>query len=109
MPPGVDAWEPSQYERFAAERTAPARDLMALVAPVPGGSVVDFGCGTGALTLDLHRHTGAATTTVIALSTAMLERPGPHAGDGVSVPEGYLRETDGLGSSGLVLANPSLQ
>src|SRR5437588_3765247 len=102
MPPGVDAWEPSQYQRFAAERTAPARDLMALVAPVPGGSVVDFGCGTGELTLDLHRHTGAATTTGIDRSTAMLERAGPHAGDGVSFREGDLRDTDGLGSCDVV-------
>ena len=43
----VDTWDPAQYERFAAERAAPFHDLLSLVRPVPGGRVVDLGCGGG--------------------------------------------------------------
>jgi len=67
-----DAWNPTQYQRFAAERRQPFDDLLALVAPVPDGRVVDLGCGTGELTVDLHRHTGAAVTLGIDSSPAML-------------------------------------
>ena len=51
----VDTWDPQQYERFAAERAAPFWDLLSLVRPVPGGRVVDLGCGNGELTAALHR------------------------------------------------------
>jgi trans-aconitate 2-methyltransferase len=70
----MTAWDPDQYERFKAERAAPFHDLLALVAPVPGGHAVDLGCGTGALTLDLHRHLRAASTLGIDSDGAMLAR-----------------------------------
>jgi len=68
-----DVWNPSQYHRFRDERRRPFEDLLALVQPVPGGSVIDLGCGTGELTLELHRHTGGATTLGIDSSINMLE------------------------------------
>jgi trans-aconitate 2-methyltransferase len=70
----VSTWDPDQYERFAADRRRPFDDLLAMVEPIPGGAVVDLGCGTGALTAELHRHTGAAQTVGIDSSPAMLER-----------------------------------
>lgn len=62
---------------------------MALVRPVPGGRVVDLGCGTGELTAELHRHTGARETLGLDSSPSMMaealrrEAPGLHfaAGD----------------------------
>ena len=42
-----DAWSPSQYERFRAERAQPFWDLAALVEPRPGMRIADLGCGTG--------------------------------------------------------------
>jgi trans-aconitate 2-methyltransferase len=74
----VDAWNPTQYRRFAAERARPAEDLLALVQPVPGGTVVDLGCGTGELTARLHERTGAAATLGLDSSPAMLERARAH-------------------------------
>ena len=41
----------------AAERAKPFFDLLAMVHPVPGGDVIDLGCGTGELTAQLHADT----------------------------------------------------
>jgi trans-aconitate 2-methyltransferase len=71
---GVDTWDPGQYQRFAAERAAPFHDLLALVRPVPGGRVVDLGCGSGELTAELHRRLGAAETLGLDSSPAMLDK-----------------------------------
>ena len=62
---GATQWDPDQYERFKAERTRPFWDLLALVQPVPGGRVVDLGCGTGELTKELHRVLEASETVGI--------------------------------------------
>ncbi len=66
------AWDPDQYQRFAAERRRPFDDLVAGLVPIPGGSAVDLGCGPGPLTLDLHRALGAAQTVGVDDSEAML-------------------------------------
>jgi trans-aconitate 2-methyltransferase len=79
----VDTWDPGQYRRFAAERAAPFYDLLSLVRPVPGGRVVDLGCGPGELTVELHRRLAAAETLGLDSSPAMLERTAAVAGDGL--------------------------
>jgi trans-aconitate 2-methyltransferase len=88
----VDTWDPAQYERFAAERAAPFHDLLALVRPVPGGRVVDLGCGAGELTAQLHRHLGAAETLGLDSSLAMLERAAGLAGDGLRFEQGDIAD-----------------
>jgi trans-aconitate 2-methyltransferase len=70
----TDAWNPAQYERFAAERRRPFDDLLALVRPRPGMHVVDLGCGTGELTRVLHDHLGARDTLGVDRSPAMLAK-----------------------------------
>jgi trans-aconitate 2-methyltransferase len=79
----VDTWDPARYERFSAERSAPFYDLLSLVEPVPGGRVVDLGCGSGELTAQLHRRLDAAETLGVDSSAAMLERAAGLAGDGL--------------------------
>ncbi len=49
-----DGWAPEVYARFAKQRTAPFDDLLAMLSPAPGGSLLDLGCGTGALTAKAH-------------------------------------------------------
>ena len=92
-----DAWDPGQYERFAAERRRPFVDLLAMCRPVPGGSIVDLGCGPGDLTVELHRALGAARTCGIELSPAMLEQARQRHGDveGVTFEEGDLSTWSG--------------
>lgn len=75
-------WDPAQYRRFADERRQPFDDLLRLVEPCPGGAVVDLGCGTGELTVGLHRQSGAASTVGVDSSPAMLERAAPYADPG---------------------------
>src|SRR5437016_6389253 len=94
---GATQWDPDQYERFKAERTRPFFDLLALVEPVPGGRVVDLGCGTGELTRELHRHTGAAETVGIDSSEAMLAEAAAVAGDGLRFEPGDLGSYRGSG------------
>jgi trans-aconitate 2-methyltransferase len=104
----ADTWDPAQYDRFQAERTQPFRDLLTLVRPVAGGRVVDLGCGTGALTRDLHRTVGAAATLGIDRSAAMLAEASPLAGDGLRFEEGDIGAWTGSGYD-VVFANASLQ
>ena len=86
----VDTWDPEQYERFAAERAAPFWDLLSLVRPVPGGRVVDLGCGNGELTAALHRRLEAAETLGLDSSPAMLVRAAALAGGGLRFEPGDI-------------------
>lgn len=45
-----DGWSPDVYARFAKDRSAPFDDLLAMLSPSVGGTLLDLGCGTGVLT-----------------------------------------------------------
>ena len=72
-------WNPEQYARFEKERALPFHDLVALVERRARMRVVDLGCGTGALTRQLHDALDAAETLGIDSSAEMLEKAAPHA------------------------------
>jgi trans-aconitate 2-methyltransferase len=103
----VDAWDPGQYARFAAERAQPFHDLVDLVEPVAGGRVVDLGCGSGELTAELHRRLEAGQTLGLDSSPAMLERARPLAGGGLRFE---LRDIADFGGGGwdVVFSNAAL-
>lgn len=103
-----DTWQPEQYARFRAEREQPFHDLLALVEPVPGGRVVDLGCGTGVLTRVLHEHTGAVETVGVDRSEAMLAQSEQHAGDGVRFEQGDIATFAGKDLD-VVFSNAALQ
>jgi trans-aconitate 2-methyltransferase len=90
-------WDPVQYERFRDERRAPFRDLLALLRPVPGGRVLDLGCGTGELTRLLHERVGARETVGVDRSPAMLARSAAFAAPGLRFVEGDAREWPAAG------------
>jgi trans-aconitate 2-methyltransferase len=90
----TDAWNPAQYERFKDERSRPFHDLLALVGEVPGGRVVDLGCGTGELTRELHRALEARETVGIDSSPAMLAKSAAFAGDGLRFERADLASFD---------------
>lgn len=102
----ADPWNPQQYDRFAAERRQPFADLVALCQPLAGGTAVDLGCGTGALTAELHRVLRAARTVGIDRSTAMLEQV-PTDVAGLVFVQGDLGQWSGPPVD-LVFANASL-
>lgn len=45
---GLGAWNAAAYALFADLRLRPALDLLARVAALPAGDIVDLGCGAGA-------------------------------------------------------------
>ena len=106
----IEGWNPDQYERFFAERRQPFDDLVALCLPVPGGRVVDLGCGTGNLTVELHERLQATATVGVDSSESMLARARVNHGDvpGLTFTEGNIETWLGEGLD-LVFANASLQ
>ena len=103
-----DTWDPGRYGRFAAERSAPFHDLLALVRPVPGGRVADLGCGTGQLTAELHRRLQAAETLGLDSSPAMLAEARPLAGGGLRFEAGDIAAFAGRGWD-VIFSNAALQ
>src|SRR6266498_169197 len=105
----MDTWNPEQYARFAAERAQPFHNLLDLVRPVPGGRVVDLGCGSGELTAELHRALGAAETLGLDSSPAMLALAQPRAGEGDGL-RFELGDSAGFGQGGwdVVLSHAAL-
>src|ERR1019366_7343368 len=106
----IEGWNPDQYERFHAERRQPFDDLVALCEPVPGGRIVDLGCGTGELTAELHERMEAAETIGVDSSDSMLARAQSDHGNvaGLSFEAGNLETWLGQDLD-LVFANASLQ
>ena len=101
-------WNPEQYGRFQSERVQPFFDLLALVRPEAALRVVDLGCGTGELTRELHRHLGAAETTGIDNSPAMLARAAAVAGDGLHFRQGDIADFPGTETYDLIFSNAAL-
>lgn len=105
-----DAWDPGQYDRFASERSQPFYDLRGLVEGRGQRRVLDLGCGTGALTGELHRWLGAEETTGIDNSPAMLAEASARSGRGLVFVEGDLRRPPADPRSvDLVFSNAALQ
>ncbi|HVB91735.1 MAG TPA: methyltransferase domain-containing protein [Acidimicrobiales bacterium] len=106
----IDGWNPEQYEKFRSERQQPFNDLLLLCQPVPGGRVVDLGCGTGDLTRILHQDLLAASTVGIDSSESMLTRATDSHPNvpGLTFELGDITTWLGDGLN-LVFANASLQ
>jgi trans-aconitate 2-methyltransferase len=67
-------WNPDQYHKFQAERSAPFDDLLKLVDMRPRLRVVDLGCGTGELTRRLADLLPDSDVLGLDKSAAMLAR-----------------------------------
>jgi trans-aconitate 2-methyltransferase len=105
----MDAWNPTQYERFKLERRQPFDDLLELVSVQPQMRVVDLGSGTGELTRVLHERLGAAETLGLDRSEAMRARSAHYAGAGVRFAGGDIHEFTAEGEYDLVFSNAALQ
>ena len=67
-------WDPNQYHKFQAQRSAPFYDLLALVDVRPNLKVVDLGCGTGELTRQLADALPNSNVTGLDSSPQMLAK-----------------------------------
>ncbi|MFI5040614.1 MAG: methyltransferase domain-containing protein [Acidimicrobiales bacterium] len=108
-PSDADVWDPDQYRRFAEERTQPFLDLLDMVRPVPGGEVIDLGCGTGELTARLHAYTRAGATVGIDSSESMLSQARPLGRDGLRFASGDIGRFDADGRFDVIFTNAALQ
>ncbi len=108
----ADSWDPTQYERFAAERAQPFHDLAAMLDPLDGrgrGRVVDLGCGSGELTATLAERLRAGDVLGLDNSAAMLQRAAAHAGDQTRFAAVDIGTWTSTGDVDVVVANASLQ
>jgi trans-aconitate 2-methyltransferase len=103
----ASTWNPDQYHRFRDERSKPFFDLLDLVEPLPGGTSIDLGCGTGELTRVLHERSQAATTLGLDSSETMLAKSSAQAGGGLSFEHGDISSF--AGQFDLVFSNAALQ
>jgi len=72
-------WNPDQYHKFQAERSAPFFDLLELVKVRTGLRVIDLGCGTGELTRRLVDTLPGSDVTGLDQSPQMLEKARQYA------------------------------
>jgi trans-aconitate 2-methyltransferase len=105
-----DAWDPDQYQRFQAERSAPFFDLLRLVEQVDAPRIADLGCGTGELTAEAAVVLGARSAVGVDSSAAMLARAQEHASGAVSFAEGDIARVASVvsGPFDVLLSNAAL-
>lgn len=102
-------WQPEQYNQFLAQRRQPFDVLMTMVRPKPSMRIVDLGCGTGALTVDLHEHFDALSTLGVDNSAEMLSQSAQHQRPRLSFVHQDIRTFEPAGRFDLIFSNATLQ
>ena len=107
--PQVSVWEPNQYLKFDEQRSLPYYDLRSMVQAAPSMRILDLGCGTGALTRDLHTHLKAAETIGIDSSPEMLAKAQEESATGLEFRQEDIQNFSSSKGFGLVFSNAALQ
>jgi trans-aconitate 2-methyltransferase len=101
-------WNPTEYLRFEAERTRPARDLASRIDLAEPGNVIDIGCGPGNSTLVLSERWPSSAILGIDSSPAMIEKARKDYPDGNwTVADASAFEA--RGSYDVVFSNATIQ
>jgi trans-aconitate 2-methyltransferase len=100
-------WNPNQYHKFQAERSAPFYDLLALVDVRPNLKVIDLGCGTGELTSQLADKLPNSDVTGLDSSPQMLEKAAAFASPNLRFELGDQSQL--TGEWDLIFSNAALQ
>ncbi|CAM3768756.1 Trans-aconitate 2-methyltransferase [Deinococcus saxicola] len=100
-------WNPDQYHRFKDARSAPARDLQAMIPERGYGDIVDLGCGTGEQTAALATRFPAARVLGLDSSPEMLARAGEHSVPNLRFEQGSILDVGG--EFDLIYSNAALQ
>ena len=109
LAPYADAmtWNPQQYHRFQAARSAPARDLQAMIPDRGFGHIVDLGCGTGEQTLALARRFPGAAVLGLDSSAEMLAAAQAHLATNLTFSQSDIQTL--RGEYDLIYSNAALQ
>jgi len=89
------SWNPEQYHKFKTERLAPFNDLYGLIKVRPGLSVLDLGCGTGELALELSERLPRSSVTGVDSSAEMLAKAKERCSDKVRLLQGSVETISG--------------
>jgi trans-aconitate 2-methyltransferase len=100
-------WDPTQYHKFQAQRSAPFYDLLALVDIRPNLKVIDLGCGTGELTRQLADALPNSDVTGLDSSPQMLEKAASSASPNLHFEQGDQSQL--TGEWDLIFSNAALQ
>ena len=100
-------WDPTQYQKFQAERSAPFFDLLALVEVRPNLKVVDLGCGTGELTRKLAGALPNSDVTGLDNSPQMLDKAAALSTPNLRFEQGDQSQL--TGDWDLIFSNAALQ
>jgi trans-aconitate 2-methyltransferase len=102
-------WDPAQYHKFSAERSAPFDDLLKLVHVRTGLRVVDLGCGTGELTRKLADTLPDSDILGLDFSMEMLDaaRAAQFARPGLRFEQGDQSQLEGEWD--VIFSNAALQ
>jgi trans-aconitate 2-methyltransferase len=100
-------WNPDQYHKFQAERSAPFDDLLKLVEIRPHLKALDLGCGTGELTRRLADRLPESDMLGLDSSPAMLAKAESLQRAGLSFTLGDQAQL--TGNWDLIFSNAALQ
>lgn len=102
-------WDPSQYQRFEAERDRAAQDLLARLPPdLSPREIWDLGCGAGQHAIQLQRRHPGAAVHGLDSSAAMLDQA-RSAGPDIDWRPGDVAVWRPEVPPDLIFANASLQ
>ncbi|WP_211301502.1 trans-aconitate 2-methyltransferase [Murinocardiopsis flavida] len=101
-------WDPQLYARFDTDRSRPFFDLTARIRADAPDTVVDLGCGTGALTAMLARRWPGAAVTGIDSSPDMVAAAPGDGSERLDIRHGDLRDFQPEGVD-VVVSNAALQ
>ncbi|MDA8174903.1 MAG: methyltransferase domain-containing protein [Nitrospiraceae bacterium] len=104
-------WDPQMYDAVKAPQVEAGRDLIKLACVKIADSILDIGCGTGKLTLELARFAPAGSVTGLDPSEDMLRKAAEAsaASGNVSYVKGLAQEMDFNGQFDLAFSNSALQ
>ena len=103
------AWDPARYLRFAGERARPFAELVARLTAESPATVVDLGCGEGALTASLSQRWPGARVVGVDSSETMLAAAAAHAVPGrVEFTLGDVRDWQPPGPVDVLVSNAVL-
>jgi trans-aconitate 2-methyltransferase len=101
-------WSPAQYAKFSKERAEPFVHLCALVRFAPNMHIVDLGCGTGELTVQLAAQSAGASAVGVDQSPEMIARARPRETAAVRFLLGALERFGELDAYDLVFSHAAL-